>query len=214
MVYSIAKCTFIPFYKLWLRKVEGMENIPTDTSFIIALNHVSYYDAILPYVILIPKLNKQVHALANSRYWKLLPAKIILDLGKCIPVYVGKDNNPKKNEAALQKAAKFLRKGNLIQIFPEGTRSPDGKLQKGYSGVARLSLQAKVPVVPIGVIGANKVLPKGKLLPRLKRCDVKIGKPMYFTEYYNKKINNKVLEDMTRKIMKNIAKLIGQEYNY
>ena len=214
MVYPIAKCTFIPFYKLWLRKVEGMENIPTDGPFIIALNHASYYDAILPYVILIPKLNKQIHALVNSRYWKLLPAKIILDIGKCIPVYVGKDANQKKNESALKLAAKFLRKGNLIQIFPEGTRSPDGKLRKGYTGVARLLLQAKVPVVPIGVIGANKVLPKGKLLPRLKRCEVKIGRPMYFTEYYNKKINDKLLESMTRKIMKNIAKLTGQEYNY
>lgn len=214
MVYPIAKYTGFQLYKAWLRKVEGMENLPLNGSFIIALNHVSYYETILIYAIFAPKLDKQIHSLANSRYWNLLPARIILEWGKCIPVYVGKDFDAKKNELALKKATKFLRKGCIIQVFPEGTRSPDGKLRKGYSGVAKLAMKARVPVVPIGIIGADKVMPKGKILPRFKRCDVKIGKPMYFNYYYDKKINDKILEEITRKIMKNIGKLIAQEYNY
>ena len=99
-------------------------------------------------------------------------------------------------------------------IFPEGKRSPDGKLQKAYNGSAKLALKAKVPVLPVGIIDSHEVLPKGKILPRLKRCEVKIGKLMYFYKYYNKKPNEKIYLQITRKIMKEIAKLIGQKYNY
>ena len=73
---------------------------------------------------------------------------------------------------------------------------------------------AKVPVLPCGIINANNVLPKGKLFPRFARCEVKIGKLMYFDKYYNKKPSKKILEEITRSIMKEIAKLIGQKYNY
>ena len=99
-------------------------------------------------------------------------------------------------------------------IFPEGTRSHDGKLKKAYTGIAKLTLSAKVSVLPVGIIDANKVLPKGKIFLRLKRCEVKIGKLMYFDKYYNKKPNKKIIEETTRSIMKEIAELIGQKYNY
>ena len=99
-------------------------------------------------------------------------------------------------------------------IFPEGTRSIDGKLQQARSGIAKLVIAAKVPVLPIGIIGSHKILPKGKFLPRFKRCKINIGRPLYFKEYYNKKTNKKILEDITRIIMKNIAKLVDQKYNY
>ena len=214
MVYAITKHTLGPIYRLWLRRINGLENLPKDGQFIIALNHASYYETILPYITILPKLNKQMHALVNSRYWKFLPARIIINWGKCIPVYVGKDSDPKKNEIALKKAKKFLEMGHLIQIFPEGTRSNDGKLKKSHSGVARLAIMAKVPVVPVGIVGSDKVMPKGKIFPRFKRCEMNIGKPMHFNKYYNKKLNNKDFDKITRSIMKEIAKLIGQEYNY
>ena len=214
MVYPIAKYIMPPIYKLWIRKVEGVENFPANQPFIIAANHTSYYDTILPHTILIPRLNKQIRALVNSRYWNNIITIIILNWGKCIPVYVGKDYDAKKNKMAIAKGVKYLRQGDLIQIFPEGTRSYDGKLKKGHNGVAKLAIKSKAPVIPVGIIDSDKVLPKGKFLPRFARCDIKIGKPMHFNKYYNKKLNNKDFDKITRSIMKEIAKLIGQKYNY
>lgn len=215
MVYPIGKLIIPPIYKLWLRKVEGLENVPRDKPFIIAANHASYYDALLLHSIIIPKINRKIRALVNSYYWKPLVSRWFLNWGECIPVYVEheKDAN-KKNKAALQEASSYLKKGGIIQIFPEGARSKDGKLQKAKTGVARLALKAKVPVLPIGIIGSNKVLPKSALFPRFARCEVKIGKLIDFGKYFNKKPNNKIFERVTRSIMKEIAKLTNQGYNY
>lgn len=214
MVYPIGKLIIPPIYNLWLRKVDGLENIPTDKPFIIAANHSSYYETLLPYTILIPKLDKQIHALVNSRYWNNPIIKISLDWGKCIPVFLGKDYDAKKNNEAVEIATDYLKKGELIQIFPEGTRSYDGKIKKGHTGVAKLALKAKVPVVPMGITGSRKILPKGKFFPRFVRCDVKFAKPVSFEKYYNKRMNDKVLEQVTRRIMKEIGNIIGQKYNY
>ena len=215
MVYPIGKLIIPPIYKLWLRKVEGIENIPRDKTFIISANHSSYYDVLLPHILIIPKLNKKIHALSNSLYWKYPICRPFLDWGECVPVFTDKEKNSKqKNKVAIGKALKYLKNKELVLIFPEGTRSNDGKLKKGHTGIARLTLEAKVPVLPFGIIGAYKVIPKGKNLPRFARCEVKIGKALYFNKYYNKKITNKILEEITRNIMKQIAKLINQQYNY
>ena len=214
MVYDYIRRILPPVYHLWIRKIYGLENIPKDMPFIIALNHASYYEILLSYTILTSRLNKQIHSLANSRYWNNSITAAVLNYGKCIPVFVGKDYDEKKNKDAIKKAVQYLKKGHLIQIFPEGTRSIDGKLKKGHNGVAKLALLSKASVLPIGVIDSHKVLPKGKFFPRFKRCEVKIGKSITFRKYYKKKINDKILDEITRSIMKEIAKLIGQKYNY
>ena len=215
MAYPIGKWIVPPIYRMWLRKVEGVENIPRNTPFIIAANHSSYYDVLLPAIILVPKLNKKIHALCNSYYWNNIALKFILNMWEAIPVYVEKEKGSKrKNKLAFQKAVNYLKKNELVMIFPEGKRSHDGKLNKAYPGVAKIALKAKVPVMPFGIIDANKVLPKRKMFPRLTRCEVKIGKLIYFSKYYNKKINDKQLGQVTRTIMKEIGKLINQEYNY
>ncbi len=214
MVYPCWKLFAFPIYRLWIRKVEGIENIPKDKPFIIATNHTSYYDTILIHSIPIPKFNKKIHAFVNSSYWKYPVIRNILNHGECIPVFVKKEKNIGGNKTAFEKALIYLKKDEIVQIFPEGGRSHDGKLKKAYTGIARLALNAKVPVVPIGIIGSNKVLPKGKAFPRFAKCNVKIGKTIEFSAYYNKKMTNKLLEEITRCIMKEIAKLIGQSYNY
>ena len=215
MVYPIAKRLIPPIYNLWVSKVSGIENIPKNEPFIIALNHSSYYDTLLPYTIMVPILDKQIHALVNSTYFNNPFFKFFLVLGKCIPVYVKKNIKSKmKNKESLKKAINFLNEGDLIQIFPEGTRSKDGKIKKAYTGVAKLVLKSKVPVLPFGVIDSRKVIPGGKIIPRFSRAKVNIGKPLYFKQYYNKDINKKILEKITREIMKEIAKLIGQKYHY
>lgn len=215
MVYPIAKLLIPPIYKLWLRKVDGVENVPKDIPFIIAANHSSYYDVLLIPSIIVPKLNKKMRAWVNSYYWKNFITRFFLDLWGGIPVYVEHEPNAKeKNKIAFEQTLNYLRNGEIIMTFPEGRRSPDGKLLKAYPGIARLALKAKVPVLPCGIIGSNKVLPKGKIFPRFIRCEVNIGKLMYFDKYYNKKPRDKIFEEVTRSIMKEIAKLIGQKYNY
>ena len=206
MVYPIGKKIISPIYKLWLRNAKGIENIP-EAPFIIAANHSSYYDAVLPHSIIIPILNKKIHALSNSTYWKNPITRWILNLSECIPVYVKKEkDHQKKNKLAFEKAVSYLKKNEIVMIFPEGKRSSDGKLQKAYGGVGRLALKSKVPVLPFGIIDSYKVFPKGKLFPRLKRTEVVIGKPMIF------KSGNP--NQITREIMKEIAKLINQKYKY
>ena len=215
MAYPISKRIIPPLYSLWIRKVEGLENIPKHTPFIIAANHASYYDALLPAVVIAPIIDRKMHAMVNSFYWKIFITRFFLDLWEEIPVYVGEEKDTKeKNKAAFEKAVIYLKKEEPIIIFPEGTRSHDGKLKKAFTGVARLALKAKVPVLPFGVIGSSKVLPRGKMLPRFARCRVKIGKPIHFGKYYNKKESKKTLENITRRIMKEIAKLISQSYNH
>ena len=215
MAYPISKW-IIPFiYSPWIRKVEGLENIPKDIPFIIAANHSSYFDALLVPVIIVHRINKKIHAMVNNFYWKPLITRFFLDLWESIPVYVEKEKDAKeKNKQAFEKALNYLRKKEPIMIFPEGKRSYDGKLQRAYIGVAKLAIKAKAPVLPVGIIDSNKILPVGKMLPRFVRCEVKIGKLMNFDKYYNKKINDKLLEEITRSIMKQIAKLINKEYNY
>ena len=214
MPYIISKWIIPPIYKLWLRKVEGIENIPKDKPFIVAANHSSYYDALLLPLIIVSRLDKKIHALVNSYYWKIPITGFFLDLWESIPVSVEKDKNSKeKNKKAIEKALSYLKNNELIMLFPEGARS-DGKLKKAYTGVAKLALKSKTLVLPCGIIGSNKVLPKGKIFPRFARCEVKIGKPISFEEYYNKKVSNRLLEEITRSIMKQIARLTNQKYNY
>ena len=215
MIYPVWALVVAPVYKLWLRGVEGLENVPFEEPFIIAANHSSYYDALLLHFIIMPKINKKIHAFVNNSYWKIPIVKYILESGECIPVFLKKGSDSRKNnEIAFKRALNYLNKNEPVEIFPEGTRSHDGKLKKGYTGIAKLALKSKVPVLPVGIIDANKVLPVGKAFPRFVRCEVNIGKPIYFEKYHNKEINNKLLEEATRNIMKQIAKLIGQKYSY
>ena len=215
MVYPIGKWVVYFIYRPWIKKVRGLDYVPMDIPFIIAANHSSYFDSLLLYCTIIPKINKKIHALVNRYYWKNFITRLILNWGECIPVFVEQEKNSKeKNILALERALNYLKKNEPITLFPEGRRSIDGKLRKAYNGVARLALESKVPVLPIGIIGADKVIPVGKILPRFTRCKVKIGKLIYFEKYYYKKVKHRQLEEITRSIMKEIAKLIGQRYKY
>ena len=214
MAYPISKMIIPPIYGLWVRKVEGIDNIPHDKTFIVAVNHSSYFDDFLLPTIIVPKINRRMHAWVNAYYWKNPFSRFFLDLWGGIPMHVAKEENSKeKNKASINLTITYLKNKEPVMIFPEGKRN-DGNLLRGHLGIARLALNSRVPVLPCGIIGANKVLPKGKFFPRLARCEVKIGKLMHFDRHYNKNTTKKILEEVTRNIMKEIAKLIGQEYNY
>ena len=209
MVYLIPKLTIGPLTRLWIRKVNGMQNVPKKEAFIIASNHASYMDHLIITSIIIPHLNRKVHFLAKKEHFDNVFKKVWHTYAGAIPL-----DREKKGKEALRLAIKALKQGKIIAIHPEGTRSLTGKLQKAKTGVARLALISKAPVVPIGLIGTFEILPKGKYMPKAKKAIMNIGKPMYFEKYYNKKINKRMLKEVTNKVMKEIAKLCRQKYNF
>ena len=209
MVYPIVKRILFPIVKSWIKEVNGIENIPNRGPFIIAANHASYMDHFgLGYVI-VPHLNQKLHFLAKKEHFYNIFARIWHTYAEAIPL-----DRQSGGKEALKWAIKALKEGKIIGIYPEGTRSLTGKLQKAKTGVARLALAARVPVVPVGLIGTFKILPKGKYIPRLKRAIINIGKPLHFDNYYKRKIGDKTLREITTKIMKEIAKLSKQKYNF
>lgn len=215
MVYLISQLTIGSLMKLFIEKIDGKNNIITDKPFIIACNHASYIDDFAVPSVFYPAINRKFHFYVNSSYFKNFFLRMVLNYYESIPVDVDRGNHHKQvNKKAFETASRYLKRGDVIFIFPEGTRSIDGRLQRAKTGIAKLAIAAKVPVQPVGIIGSNRILPKGKFFPRPARCRINIGNQLYFKDYYNKKINKKMLEDVTRKIMKEIAKLVGQKYNY
>jgi 1-acyl-sn-glycerol-3-phosphate acyltransferase len=115
-------------------------------------------------------------------------------------------------EAALQTGVRALREGNLIGIFPEGTRSPDGRLYRGKTGVARMALEAQVPIVPVAITGTFEALPYDRRLPKPGRVTIRFGKPLDFQRYYGTPGDRFVLRSATDEIMYEIMLMSGQEY--
>lgn len=209
MAYLIGKRVIPPIVKLfWTKEINGLQNLPKKGPFIIAANHASYMDHFMM-SLLVPYLNRKIHFLAKKEHFEGFFKRAWHTYAGAIPI----DRNA-GNKKALKWAIKALKEGKIIGIHPEGTRSLTGKLQKAKTGVARLALLSKAPVVPIGLIGTFEILPKGKYIPKLKKAAMNIGKPMHFTEYYNKKINKKILREVTDTIMREIAKLCRQKYDF
>lgn len=115
-------------------------------------------------------------------------------------------------ESALNTAIKILNQGKLLGIYPEGTRAPDGRLYRGRTGVARMALEAQVPVIPVAMIGTYQIQPPGQVLPKIGRVGVRFGKPLDFSQYYGDSKNVEVLRKITNEIMQAIHRLSGQEY--
>ena len=209
MVYSISKRIVLPIVRLWIKRINGAENIPDKGPFIVASNHASYLDHYLILYPLILSLNKKVHFLAKKEHFDKPVKAAWHTYGGAIPV-----DRQAGGKEGLKWGIKALKQGKIIAIHPEGTRTLTGKLQKAKTGTVRLALAAKVPVVPVGLIGTFDILPKGKYIPKLKRATVNIGKPIYFDKYYNKKITKRLLRELTNNVMKEIAKLCNQKYNF
>ena len=209
MVYPIGKRIIPPIVKFfWIREVKGMENLPKKGPFIIAANHVSYMDHFMMSQ-LVPYLDRKIHFLAKKEHFEGFFKRAWHTYAEAIPI-----DRQKGGKETLKLAIKALKEGKIIGIHPEGTRSLTGKLQKAKTGVARLALISKVPVLPVGLVGTFEILPKGKYIPKFKKAVMNIGEPIYFPEYYNKKINKIILGEVTGKIMKKIAKLCKQEYRH
>jgi 1-acyl-sn-glycerol-3-phosphate acyltransferase len=209
MEYPIARYLVSAMIKPFKRKVTGLENIPKDKTFILAINHSSYMDHFLILTTFVRALDKKVHFLAKKEHFDNAMTSSWHNWAGAVPI-----DRKAGGKKALRWAIAALKKGKIIAVYPEGTRTLNGKLQEGKTGIARLALAAKVPVLPIGIIGTFEILPKGKKIPCFKRAEMHIGKLMYFDKYYKKQDNYKTLRLITTKIMKEIAKLSKQKYNY
>ncbi|MEK6868695.1 MAG: lysophospholipid acyltransferase family protein [Nanoarchaeota archaeon] len=213
MAYSISKILLVPIFKLWIGDVKGLENIPIGRPFILAPNHASYMEHMLISSIIVPKLGKKLYFIAKKEHFEGISQKSWHRVWTRYVGYIPIDRS-KGGEKALKKAVSYLERGEVIVVYPEGTRTLTGKIQEGKTGVARLALWAKVPVVPLGIRGTFEILPKGKIIPKLRKAAFKFGKPMYFGKYYNKPVTKSMLRAITNSIMKEIAKLSGQKYNF
>jgi len=203
------KKTFPPFLSLYLKEVTGVENIPEKGPFIIAANHASYFDHLLISSVLVKYKNLYPRFLAKKEHFDTPFQKVWHEIVEAIPI-----DREKNWKEGLSKAEEELQKGAIIGIYPEGTRSSDGKLHKGKLGVARLALFAKVPVLPIGLIDTHKILPKESVIPKGRRARIKIGVLMKFDKYFGKEEDLKTLRETTTQIMCKIGELIDQPYDY
>ena len=212
MWYFLLKHIFLgPILKVLFRPwVRGAERIPTDGAAILASNHLSFSDSIfLPLM-----LRRPVVFLAKSEYFTGKGIKGTLNRW----FFKGTGQLPidrsggKASEAALNTGLQVLSQGQLLGIYPEGTRSPDGRLFRGRTGIARMVLEAKVPVFPVAMIDTEKVQPIGRRLPRIRRIGVVVGEPLDFSRFAGMEGDRLVLRAVTDEIIYELMKLSGQEY--
>jgi 1-acyl-sn-glycerol-3-phosphate acyltransferase len=196
-----------PLFRPW---IEGLENIPATGPVILASNHLSFLDSIfLP--LLVPR---RVTFLAKAEYFTERGMKgffkrlFFTGVGQ-VPI---DRSGGAASEAALRTAVRLLREGKLLGVYPEGTRSPDGRLYRGKIGVARMALQARVPVIPVAMIGTFEVQPPGQVRPNVRRVGVRIGKPLDFRRYEGLDDDRFVLRSITDEVLYELMMLSGQEY--
>ncbi|MFD7098361.1 lysophospholipid acyltransferase family protein [Streptomyces xanthophaeus] len=212
MFYHLLKHVLLgPLLRLLFRpRIEGLENIPAEGAAIIAGNHLSFSDHFLMPAI----LKRRITFLAKAEYFTgpgvkgRLTAAFFRSAGQ-IPVdRSGKD----AGQAALREGLGVLAEDELLGIYPEGTRSHDGRLYKGKVGVAAMALGAGVPVVPCAMVGTFEIQPPGQKIPKVRRVTIRFGEPMDFSRYAGLEGERAVLRAVTDEIMYAILGLSGQEY--
>jgi 1-acyl-sn-glycerol-3-phosphate acyltransferase len=207
MFWWLMKYVFLgPVLRLLHRpKAIGLSNIPEGPA-ILAANHQSFLDdLLLPLVV----PGRKVVFLAKADYFDKWYLRWFFKGANVIPV---RRESRSAAEAALQTGVRALREGNLVGIFPEGTRSPDSRLYRGKTGVARMALEAQVPIVPVAITGTFEALPYDRKLPKPGRVEIRFGKPLDFRRYYGTPGDRFVLRSATDEIMYEIMLMSGQEY--
>lgn len=211
MKYRFSRAVAGPFlHLLWRPEITGNENIPAAGGAIIASNHLSIVDSIfLPLM-----LKRPVTFAAKSEYFtgtrfSQRAAGAYLRATKQLPV----DRLGARSAAGtLEAALDLIRRGELFGIYPEGTRSPDGKLYRGRTGVGWLALASGAPIIPVAMVGSDRVLPPGSTVPRLHRIGIRVGQPLTFEGYRDHRPAARARRAITDEVMKAIQDLSGQEY--
>ncbi|MFD1826568.1 MULTISPECIES: lysophospholipid acyltransferase family protein [Mumia] len=212
MLYWLLKFVVLgPVLKVVFRpEASGTENVPAEGPVIIASNHLSYSDWLfMPLVV-----PRRVTFVAKAEYFtspgiKGWFQKTFFSSTGQVPI---DRTGGRASEGALRTQLRLLSKGEVCGIYPEGTRSPDGRLYRGRTGVARLALESGVPVIPVAVTGTNVVAPPGKIFGRYTRPSVRFGEPLDFSRYEGMADDRYILRAITDEIMYEIMRLSGQEY--
>jgi 1-acyl-sn-glycerol-3-phosphate acyltransferase len=207
VAYWVLKALLTPILRFFYRvRVEGLEHIPADGAAVLASNHLAVCDSFfLPLV-----LRRRITFVAKAEYFEDPKTAWFFRAAGQIPI---KREGGSASERALESARDVLKAGGLFGIYPEGTRSPDGRLYKGHTGVARLALQCGAPVIPVAMIGTREAQPIGKAMPRLfMPITIKIAQPMRFERYAERAGDPKVLRQITDEVMFELRELSGQEY--
>jgi 1-acyl-sn-glycerol-3-phosphate acyltransferase len=190
--------------------VVGHENIPKSGGVIMASNHLSFVDSIfLPL-----NMDRRISFLAKSDYYTARGPKgwFIKNFLKGTGMLPIDRSGGKASEASLQTGLGVLARGDVLGIYPEGTRSPDGRMYRGRTGVARMILEGHVPVVPVAMVNTEKVMPLGSWLPKIRRVGIIVGEPLDFSRFEGMEGDRFILRSITDEIMYELDRLSGQEY--
>lgn len=209
--FALIKAVLGPIMRLMFRlRVEGAERIPADGPVILAGNHLTFIDSmILPLV-----CDRQVFFIGKDEYvtGKSLKGRLMAWFFTGVGMIPVDRDGGRGGVAALMTGRRVLEQGRVFGIYPEGTRSPDGRLYRGRTGIARLTLMTGAPVVPFAMIGTDKLQPGGSGLPKPGKVTVRFGEPMEFSRYEGMDRDRYVLRAVTDSVMAEVMELSGQEY--
>ncbi|GAA3241264.1 lysophospholipid acyltransferase family protein [Streptomyces thermocoprophilus] len=209
--FAIIKAVLGPIMRLMFRpQVEGAEHVPGDGPVILAGNHLTFMDSmILPLV-----CDRQVFFIGKDEYvtGKGLKGRLMAWFFTGVGMIPVDRDGGRGGVAALMTGRRVLEEGKVFGIYPEGTRSPDGRLYRGRTGIARLTLMTGAPVVPFAMIGTDKIQPSGAGIPRPHKVTVRFGEPMEFSRYDGMDRDRYVLRAVTDSVMAEVMRLSGQEY--
>jgi 1-acyl-sn-glycerol-3-phosphate acyltransferase len=209
--YQVSRMIAGPFLRALARpEVIGAENIPATGPAIMASNHLSVVDSIyLPLMV-----SRPVTFAAKSEYFTGTRLR-----DRAVGAYLRSTNQLSTDRAGaraaqemLAAALQLLKDGQLFGIYPEGTRSPDGRLYRGRTGVGYLALNSGAPVIPVAMIGTDRMLPPGARIPRPGRIGIRIGEPLTFDQYRDGPVGARQRRAVTDEVVQAIQKLSGQEY--
>lgn len=211
MQYQVSRLVAGPFLRLLARpSVIGAEHIPSSGAAILASNHLSVIDSVyLPFMI-----ERPVSFAAKSEYFTGTGLR-----DRVVGAYLRSTNQLPTDRAGgqaamamLDAALSLLKAGQLFGIYPEGTRSPDGRLYRGRTGVGFLALHSGAPVIPVAMVGTNHMLPPGRRVPRPGKIEIRIGEPLEFAEFRGQPAGARQRRAVTDEVVRAIQKLSGQEY--
>lgn len=209
ITYSFLRRIIKPFIKMvWIKKVTGLQNIPIKGSAIFALNHQSFFDFITFSVI----STRNVHFLAAEKFFKNLFSRTIMVLSGQIRV----DRDSHDKTLVHETVSRHISNGDLIAIFPEGTRShSETEMLKAYTGIARYALEHRIPIIPVGIKGAHEILAKNsRKLKFKKNIEIHIGAPLFFEDFWGKHQDKSTCTFITEKVIKKIEVLSSKKYPY
>jgi 1-acyl-sn-glycerol-3-phosphate acyltransferase len=192
--------------RLWDIELHGFERLPETGGAILCPNHISFLDS----AFLMLSVPRNISFVGKAEYMRSWKTKYLFPVLGMIPI---DRSGGSKSAAALEVAAEVLRRGELFGVFPEGTRSRDGKLHKGRTGAARLALETGVPIFPVGVVGTDRIQPPDARAPKLFRsCSISIGRPIRPGRYASMPEPHRAYRAMIDEVMFEIRELSGQEY--